>query len=378
MPALKIKHVLVCFFVLVLFISGCSAGNGAKSGDLNQSLSSSRQAEENVENSPDTPSGDKQEAADSDQDAADAAALNINGTADEDKGRNANDNNVQLSGAVTKNFGRTQLSTVHMEGSAGSSLMVVLKAHMDIETAYGGSFINSVNGIASDSGNFTNPGSDWFLYINGICCDTGAGDYVISAGDSVWLDFHHWERGPANAAVIGLYPEPFLHGYRGKVLPVCIMSDEGNQDLAQQLSKSLTLRGVKNVTVVGMNNDLLMKRQGPTIVMGEWSALQHLAYLKSLNDAYGKNGMGIHFTQDGVELLDYTGKKADFKSGGTGIIAASGEGLGDASPLWLVSGTDSKGYQQAVKLLLNYSGELAYFYSAAVCEGQVIHLPITN
>lgn len=364
------------FLILIMCIFGCSAGNGEKGivnsvspGSINQDIEQSEIVPE--EAPPDDEQGLDQTTTNAVVEGADDAAAETNG-------QTLNENRLELSIAVTKNFGGNRLSAGQIKGSPGNSLMDVLKAHLDIETAYGGSFINSVNGIASERGSFTNPGTDWFLYINGICCDTGAGDYVISAGDSVWLDYHGWQIGPSNTAVVGLYPEPFLHGYRGKQLPVHIVADEENQDLADKLCSSLVSRGVKNVSVAGMSNELLANRKGPTIVLGVWNELQHSPYLSSLNDAYRKNGMGIHFTSDGVELLDYTGKKADLLGAGTGVIAASGEGLGDASPLWLISGTDSEGFQQAANILINYNGQLAYYYGAAVREGQLIRLPRTN
>jgi len=365
----------VFFLILIMCIFGCSAGNGEKgtvnsvpSGPIKQGIVQSEIVPE--EALADDEQGLEQ--------TTTGAVVKGADDATETNDRTLNENRLELSMAVSKNFGGNRLSAGKMEGSPGNSLMDVLKAHLDIETAYGGSFINSVNGIASERGSFTNPGTDWFLYINGICCDTGAGDYVISAGDSVWLDYHGWQMGPSNAAVVGLYPEPFLHGYRGKQLPVYILADEENRDLADKLSSSLVSRGVQNVSVAEMSNELLANRKGPTIVLGVWSKIQQFPYLSSLNDAYRKNGMGIHFTSDGVELLDYSGKKADILNAGTGVIAASGEGLGDASPLWLISGTDPEGFRHAANILVNYSGELAYYYGAAVNEGQLIRLPRTN
>ena len=53
---------------------------------------------------------------------------------------------------------------------------------------------------------------DWFIYVNGILTDQGAGAIDVHGGDRIWWDHHDWGVTPTSRAVVGSYPEPFVHG----------------------------------------------------------------------------------------------------------------------------------------------------------------------
>ncbi|MCF8011514.1 MAG: hypothetical protein K9L56_09535, partial [Clostridiales bacterium] len=116
--------------------------------------------------------------------------------------------------------------------------------------------------------------------------------------------------------------------------------------------------------------------EGPVIAVGEWSKLNQVKYLPNLNKAYRKSGTAVHFTGEGLELLNSQFKAARKISGTAGVIIASGKGSGDESPLWIVSGTDREGLQQAVDVLVNTPDKISGLYSAAIKNGEVIRLPL--
>ncbi|QEK11386.1 hypothetical protein FQB35_02800 [Crassaminicella thermophila] len=201
--------------------------------------------------------------------------------------------------------------------------------------------------------------------------------YDLHPGDIVWWDYHEWQSmGSTNSAVIGLYPEPFIHGYHQKVGLTTIITSENNFKLAEVLKKSLESKGVLSVTVKNLDEGILENRVGPTIVIGKWNELKKIEYLNDLNKAYRKAGTNVHFTDDEIELLKSSGKVGKTIRNNAGVIVACGEGLGDDSPLWLIVGNDSKGLQQAVDVLVNSPDKISKMYSAAVVSGEVIRLPL--
>ncbi len=106
---------------------------------------------------------------------------------------------------VTDGFG----ARTHSDGAAadGGSVLDALRATSTVETAYGGGFVSAINGLTSDRSRQR----DWFFYVNGVSAGRGADQQRLGAGDSVWWDYHPWDG--RIWAVVGLWPEPFVHGY---------------------------------------------------------------------------------------------------------------------------------------------------------------------
>jgi hypothetical protein len=278
---------------------------------------------------------------------------------------------------ITRDFGKQVLVKKEAVLDKNSTVLDVLKANSNVSTKYDGSYVSSMQGLQSNTGGISGDNSDWFYYINGICSDAGAGDYNLKAGEHIWWDYHPWKSaGFVNSAVIGCFPEPFIHGYRGKINGAVVMASPENTALAAELEQTLKNRGAANVNRVELSNGLLEKRARPTIVIGTWPELKQLEWLHQFNNAWKKTGTGSHFTDNSLELLDYGGNAARTISGSAGIIAAAGAGLGDANPIWIIAGTDQKGLQEAVEVLTKSPAKISGMYSAAVTSGEIIRLPL--
>lgn len=277
---------------------------------------------------------------------------------------------------ITRDFGNNSILNKKVVLKKDWSVFDVLETNTQMTTSYGGSFIKSINGITSKSGGFGGEQKAWLYYVNGIFADVGALDYYPQPGDVIWWDYHGWQRMAMFPAVIGCYPEPFLHGYRGKVKPTIILSSEEDRGLANNLQKALKAGGVTSVSIKDLDNQLLKDRQGPTIVIGEWSQLSQVEWVNELNKAYKKNGTSVHFTGDGIELLDSRGEGVRKINGNAGVIVATGEGNGDDSPLWLIVGTGREGLKQVVDVLVNNPGKISGMYNAAIAGGEIVRLPL--
>jgi hypothetical protein len=107
---------------------------------------------------------------------------------------------------VTRDFGARPL--LDRQVAPGQSVMTALRGVARIDTRYGGRFVQSIDGI---SGSLTRA-RDWTYFVNGLEARVGATDVTLHAGDRIWWDFHAWADLPTVPAVIGSYPEPFVHG----------------------------------------------------------------------------------------------------------------------------------------------------------------------
>jgi hypothetical protein len=91
---------------------------------------------------------------------------------------------------------------------AGLTAMQALDRVADIETTYGGRYVQSIDGI---EGNLS-ARRDWFYFVNGIEADRGASEYRLAPGDIEWWDYRSWAKRMRQPVVVGAFPEPFLHG----------------------------------------------------------------------------------------------------------------------------------------------------------------------
>ena len=119
---------------------------------------------------------------------------------------------------VTRDEGHTVLLTAQVP--AGETALQGLDRSAKVTTRYGGHFVQSVNGLAGS----LSRRYDWFYFINGIEASRGAAEYRLHDGDVMWWDYRNWGRvGQSVPVVVGAFPEPFVHGYGGKVRPAVVV-----------------------------------------------------------------------------------------------------------------------------------------------------------
>ena len=69
--------------------------------------------------------------------------------------------------------------------------MRLLQSSFDVETRYGGRFVQSIDGL---EGGGAGGQVDWFYFVNGVEADVGAAEYELSPGDRVQWDYRNWAR----------------------------------------------------------------------------------------------------------------------------------------------------------------------------------------
>jgi hypothetical protein len=276
---------------------------------------------------------------------------------------------------VSKDFGAEPIVQTDQPKTGGSdTVMRLLERNAPkVTTRFGGNFVQSIDGVGG--GHSGGRPVDWFFYVNGVQADKGATSIEVHQGDRVWWDHHDWGVTDDVPAVVGSFPEPFVHGIDGRRLPTRIECADPKSDACstvagklQDLGQVAARGGVGNSFVV----DTLR------IVVGPWLALRGDPTIKLLEQGPASSGVWAKPAPDGksIALLDARGAVTRTLGPGTGLIAATKarDAKDDESdPVWIVTGTDDAGIAAAADAL--DEGALNGHFAVAVSDGKPIGLP---
>jgi len=306
------------------------------------------------------------------------AILFLGGCGPNNTEQRENTGTKQIKLVITKNFGREEILSREIAYEPNMTVMDLLfAANLDIQAGYSGSFVDGIDGLLSKRAGLTGERQDWFYFVNGIFADVGALDYFPQAGDVVWWDYRPWKAsGASPTAVIGAFPKTFQYGYLGKINPTLIMAYEEDWELAKSLQKKMKELGVAQAEISDVLEKEVASPKGPTILLGQWDLIKDIDYIKQLNANYNRAGFYGFFGDNKLNLLDYNLKPVKSISENAGLIISTGQGSGDPNPLWIVTGIDKEGLNQAVETLVNHPEKLSGLYNVAVVNGEIIGLPL--
>ena len=210
---------------------------------------------------------------------------------------------------VTRDFGTRVLhETAHPKISGQDTIMSLLLRNFSVQSRFGGGFVESIDGASG--GEARGQESDWFYYVNGVEAQKGAADTDAHRGDSIWWDLHDWTATQDVPAVVGSYPEPFLHGIAGKRLPVRVECARAAGAACQVVSSRLQQAGVPAATGAlgaGGGPDLLR------VLVGPWRELRLERQLQPLESGPRASGVYAKPNASGTELvlLDPDGRSGE-------------------------------------------------------------------
>jgi hypothetical protein len=255
---------------------------------------------------------------------------------------------------------------------SGETAMRILMRNARVKTRYGGRFVNAVNGVASS--NSAGRRRDWFYYVNGIEADVGATEHDLAGGDRVWWDYHDWTGVMRAPAVVGSFPEPFIHGSEGKRYPVRIDCGADSSGACSDVAKRLEDAGIApSTSAIGAPAGKEVLR----LVVGKWSEVRQDGASEQIEEGPQKSGVFARFGAVGnggyeLDLLDPQAHVVRSFPRGAGLVAATR--FEDQAPTWVVAGTDSVGLDRAVALLQERI--LRSRFAVATTSGTPIALPV--
>jgi hypothetical protein len=272
---------------------------------------------------------------------------------------------------VTRDFGTSSVARSSARSLPdGETVMRFVQRRAKVETRYGGRFVEEINGIRSS--NSEGQRRDWFYYVNGIEADVGAAEHEVQGGDRVWWDYRDWTTAMRVPAVVGSFPEPFIHGSDGKRFPVRVDCAQDADETCDEVADRLGRAGiVPSKTALGAPAGKELLR----FVVGLWSDVRSDGAARQIEQGPGESGVFARVDQVPggyrFDLLDRKGAVAVSATRGAGLVAATR--FEEQQPTWVVSGTDEVGLKRATQLLSERA--LRDRYAVATDGSMVISLP---
>jgi hypothetical protein len=284
---------------------------------------------------------------------------------------------------VTRDYG----AEVLLDRSVGDvtesdTVMRVLDRNTEIETRYGGAFVQSIEGIEGEqSGGHP---YDWFFYVNGLWSPVGAAEYALRGGEEIWWDYRDWSVGTRVAAVVGSWPQPFSGGYEGSRHPTAVEC-LGEGVVCEAVRRRLRDAGASLVT--GSSPSAIR------VLVGPWVRLRGDRDAASIEDEAQVSGVFAEFTRQAApssavpllhigrqrnsgsfELrgLDQAGRPIRAFGPSAGLVAATRRY--DSPPTWVVTGATAAGVRAAASLL--NTADLRDHYAVATEGGEEFPLPL--
>jgi hypothetical protein len=256
-------------------------------------------------------------------------------------GRGTSDVNL----TVTRDFGTHQVLSASQQRAPGSeTVMRMLQRSSRITTRYGGGFVESINGLSGTSSR-----RDWFYYVNGVQAPVGAAQTAVHRGDRIWWDLHDWRATQSIPAVVGSFPEPFVHGVAGKRLPTALECASDVRPACERVSAALRAVGVPTASQLlgtGSGTDSL------AVLVGSWSDLRGSIAASLIEHGPSSSGIYAKFagpSGGSLQLLDPQGHVVLTLAARSGLIAATAQN--SSQPTWIITGTDPAGVAAAAMSL---------------------------
>jgi Domain of unknown function (DUF4430) len=271
---------------------------------------------------------------------------------------------------VTRDFGREAIASKRVERvREDETVMRALRSRFDVSTRFGGRFVQSIGGV---SGKGPEGRSDWFYFVNGVEASVGAAEYVLSPGDVVQWDYRRWDAAMRVPAIVGAYPEPFVHGVRGERFPVRVECSDGSSRACGEVKERLRGEGVK---ATGASLGAQGTRDVVRVVVAPWERARQLGSVSALDQGPSASGVFARFEGAGrrLELLDEGGRLARTEGAGAGLLAALGPA--EDQIVWLVTGTDERGVDAAADALRERTLRDAYAVAAGPSGVERLPLP---
>ena len=269
---------------------------------------------------------------------------------------------------VTDDFGaRTLVERPDPELSGEDTVMRLLQRNADVETKFGGGFVQSIDGVSG--GREDGRPVDWFYFVNGVLARKGAASTEVRAGDRIWWDRHDWGVTNTVPAVVGSFPEPFAHGFEGERRPTRVECEQAFDEVCDLVQRRLGDAGI----VAGKAAPGTSRGASLRIVVGLWPDLRDDSALLQIEDGPRASGVYGRMSSSGrrLDVLDARGRVVRRLGAGTGLIAATR--YREQPPVWVVTGTDAAGVRAAAQAF--EEGALGEKFALAVSEGLAVPLP---
>ncbi len=265
---------------------------------------------------------------------------------------------------ITESYGSSVLKDKWVPYTEDFSVLEYIEQVAQVETAYGGGFVNSIDNKRSA---YTGQGSpvkeDWFFYVNGIYAHLGALDYYPQAGDVIHWDYHNWDKSMSSNANLSGWPAIFLNGYDGLTVPVEIVYEESLLSEAESIYDLLTPLGI-TPDMQKLEGQDLNDPDRHTILLCSMSQLKEQPVVGDTLDDFKKRGLFLDLRSEGIGTYDPSYEnRVDYRNGGA--MFAQQKSYAEPATIFVLTGTDQtsisnlvSGVVESPEILLGKTGLL--------------------
>lgn len=253
---------------------------------------------------------------------------------------------------VTRDYGAEEMLEATVSDPASSeTVMRMLDREAEVDTRYGGGFVQAINGVAGGSEDGRR--FDWFFYVNGIESPVGAAEATVGAGDRIWWDHHDWSETSRVPAVVGSFPEPFASEAGGR--PVEVSCFETAHRVCEDAVERLEQEGAAAELIPSSaenDHDDGAEGAAASVIVGPWEAVRDHDQAALLEGDPESSHVFARFERRGgqweLSLLDQGANEGERLGAEAGLVAATAP---RGRAVWLVTGTDEGGVERAVEAL---------------------------
>ena len=277
---------------------------------------------------------------------------------------------------ISKNYGTTLLMDTQVSITAGDTAMDVLHQLTTVGSSYGNAFVTSINELESRYNQGNGEKVDWFYFINGMLGNIGAHQYQLHPGDIERWDYHDWSTNIMTTAIIGDFPEPFLHGFNGNIADTIIAYEEQYEPEAQTIQDFFNDYQIDS-TIVEISSLSPSQKQTAHIVL--IASADH-ALIQDLVPDARQLGWFIDISSDYLQTYAEDGlRSTNYDSGGC-IISTQNPWNPKGNwhcenVLWILSGTSSEGISQTVHMFTTHPEQIKHAANVIVYQNSVIKVP---
>jgi hypothetical protein len=249
---------------------------------------------------------------------------------------------------VTRDFGHTELGAARVPRvREDQTVMRLLRSKFDVDTRFGGRFVQGIDGL---EGKGASGQVDWFYFVNGVEAGVGAAEYELSPGDRVQWDYRDWSAAMRVPAIVGAFPEPFLHGLEGERRPVRVECEDPDAPVCDEAKERLQRVGVStSSSSIGAPGTEEVTR----LVVARWPRARIVRGAAGLEDGPEATGVFARFEpgRRRLDLLDESGEpvRRIEPGDGVGLVLAMRPRADEL--VWLVTALDERGLEAGVRAI---------------------------
>jgi Domain of unknown function (DUF4430) len=274
---------------------------------------------------------------------------------------------------VTRDFGQSEVGAVRVARvREDQTVMKLLQSEFDVDTRFGGRFVQAIDGIEGEGAGGQ---VDWFYFVNGVEAGVGAAEYELSPGDRVQWDHRDWSAAMRVPAIVGAFPEPFLHGLEGRRRPVRVECEDAEAQVCDEAKERLAGVGVSTASAsLGAPGTETVTR----LVVARWPRARIVRGASGLEEGPEATGVFARFEpgRRALELLDESGEPARRVEAGDGVGLVLAMRPRDEELVWLVTALDERGLEAGVRALA--ADRLRDAFAVAVRGRTVEKLPLAE